>query len=126
LTVTVNAGASRSVYEIRMLRESVNDLRIKKLAFNGITLMPGFASNVFEYSASVHYNTSEISYTIEKFNTYANTVTYVNNVEITSDSIPLAVGENIIKIECISPLGAETCYTFKKTPRTCDGRNDAP
>jgi len=116
LTVTVTATPplpqkqKKSIYRITMLRESPDASLINALTLDGVKITPDFKSDVIEYTASVPYKTIETKATIAKMNGYAK-IYYTIGGESSSDGfLPLMVGDNQLKIECVSPLGKKSTY----------------
>jgi hypothetical protein len=115
ITVSVSGGGKTSVYEITMKREDVSASKLKSVTLSHITLSGAFAPDTLAYTAAIPYKTLDTTATVKKYNAYATLNYTINGKKNPDNYFPLMIGKNSFKIECVSPLGKKTAYSFEVT-----------
>jgi hypothetical protein len=106
----IGSVSTNGANDIGTIELKSRDKRLSSLALSGITLIPAFSSNNYDYYARVSYSDSEISTTVSATTMYANATI---NQDILEPKV-LVTGFNTIEVDVYpeSDEGNDTYYVF--------------
>jgi tRNA threonylcarbamoyladenosine modification (KEOPS) complex Pcc1 subunit len=117
VVVTAQDGTTKT-YTVTITRAAVvssNDATLSALTISNVTLSPTFNSATTSYTASVLNGVGSVTVTPTRNESNAAITFTVNDISVTSGTISLSVGSNIIKVIVTAQDGTTKTYTVTIT-----------
>lgn len=111
------------------ITEPSSNAELSSIQMNVGALDPSFSADIFSYTANVYYSTSSIDFTLVTSSLEASFTVNGESPDLNNStiSVPLEVGENVLNILVVAEDGTEKTYTVtiqRATPATDSNLSD--